>query len=160
MEIIMRILVVSDTHGRYQPLLDVVDKHPEAAMVLHCGDGEADLRRLMEAYPQKRIFGVCGNNDFYSELPLSDVVTANGVRIYMTHGHTLRGGIDKLMARAREANAQIALYGHTHVAKAFYEDGLYVLNPGSLSRPRAGGKSYGIIDITNAGIMTNVVPYR
>ena len=31
------------------------------------------------------------------------------------------------------------------------------MNPGSLSIPRQGGPTYGILDITSQGIMTNIV---
>lgn len=35
-----------------------------------------------------------------------------------------------------------------------YDDGLYVMNPGSL---RGAYATYGILDITEAGIVTNIV---
>ena len=56
---------------------------------------------------------------------------------------------------ARAKNADIALFGHTHRGLTRYEDGLYLMNPGSLTR--AGEHSYGIIDITDGGIFTNVI---
>ena len=58
------------------------------------------------------------------------------------------------MAAGRAREADIVLYGHTHIAYTGYEDGLYILNPGT-ARP-AGG-SYGMVDITPAGVVLNVV---
>lgn len=49
-------------------------------------------------------------------------------------------------------------FGHTHSALSMYEDGLYVLNPGSCGGYMA---SYGIIDITDKGeIITNTVAVK
>ncbi|MCI7805035.1 MAG: metallophosphoesterase family protein, partial [Oscillospiraceae bacterium] len=61
-------------------------------------------------------------------------------------------------AKARSMGADIALYGHTHERFCAYEDGLYIMNPGSTSCPRDGRKpSFGIIDVSPSGIMTNII---
>ncbi len=62
-----------------------------------------------------------------------------------------------MLLAARENNAQIAVFGHTHVAHCVYEQGVYLLNPGSASSPRAGRASYGIVDITPNGIVPFIV---
>jgi predicted phosphodiesterase len=60
------------------------------------------------------------------------------------------------VARANDCNA--VAFGHTHCRMVDYVDGLHIINPGSLSQPRDGkGCSYGWIDVTNAGIVGNVV---
>ena len=46
------------------------------------------------------------------------------------------------------------LYGHTHNAFTDYEEGLYMMNPGSLNGWQA---TYGTLDITPQGIVTNIV---
>ena len=58
------------------------------------------------------------------------------------------------LSAARGNGAQIALYGHTHEPMTDYQDGLYVMNPGALGGARG---SYGIIDLTPAGIVTNII---
>ena len=56
---------------------------------------------------------------------------------------------------AREEKANILLFGHTHQAMTDYDDGLYIMNPGSCSGYYA---TYGVIDITPKGdIVTNIV---
>lgn len=54
------------------------------------------------------------------------------------------------MKRARQEGADIVLYGHTHTGVTCYDDGLYIMNPGSI---RDG--HYGMIDIVPGGIMLN-----
>ena len=47
------------------------------------------------------------------------------------------------------------LFGHTHCALNEYDEGLYIMNPGSCN---GYGASYGYIDITEKGdIVTNIV---
>ena len=65
--------------------------------------------------------------------------------------------VQPLVCAARERKAQVALFGHTHHALEEYDDGLYLLNPGSLN---SWEPSYGTVDITPQGIVTNVVKLR
>ena len=79
-----------------------------------------------------------------------------GVKIFFTHGHLygVKSGEYNIVCAARERKAQVLLYGHTHNAFTDYEDGLYLMNPGSLSGWQA---TYGTLDLTEQGIVTNVV---
>ena len=58
---------------------------------------------------------------------------------------------------AKENNCDIALFGHTHIPKTVYEDGIHLVNPGSCSRAREGGPTYAVIDITDKGIMPIII---
>ena len=53
---------------------------------------------------------------------------------------------------AKENNCNIALFGHTHEKYYSYEDGLHLFNPGSIGSGY-GGASYGVINITDKGIL-------
>lgn len=156
----MRIIVVSDTHRAFRPFHDIVQKHREdAGLFLHLGDGEREVDEIKELYPDLPVRNVRGNCDMLSMAPVVDIFEAGGVRILMTHGHTLNVGADRsrLESMARESGCSIALYGHTHVADNHYADGLYTMNPGSPACPRAGRPSYGVIDIVQGGIMPFLV---
>ena len=37
---------------------------------------------------------------------------------------------------AKENDARIVFYGHTHIAKVDQKDGIYFINPGSIAQPR------------------------
>ena len=138
----MRILVVSDTHGDAYSLQQAVLAQPSARVVIHLGDG------------------VRGNCDFRADddLLYAREETIGGKRLFFTHGHLYQVKFDlyRAVTAAKERGADILLFGHTHQALTDYEDGLYMLNPGSLSH----GGTYGLIDITPAGVVLNIVKSR
>ncbi len=149
----MRIIVLSDSHGMPSRIMDAVERHSDADAVIFLGDGERDIEMLESYYSSvPNIIKVAGNCDFCSDLPFLRVVTLGGKKIYCTHGHCERVKYDtaELVCRARQENADIVLYGHTHTPVTSYDDGLYIMNPGSI---RDG--NYGIIDIVPGGIMLN-----
>ncbi len=156
----MRIVVISDTHRDFRTLRQIVEKHLEDAnLFIHLGDGEQDVDQLLGLYPELPIEMVRGNCDFASFLPDTDIVFAGNVKIFICHGHTMnvKSSLEPLVSQARKNGCRIALYGHTHRGDTHYDEGIYVMNPGSPSQPRDGSASYGIIDITPGGIMTFLV---
>lgn len=155
----MRILVVSDTHGRWTRLSQAILVQPTAELVIHLGDGENDVDNVRFEFPDKMITGVAGNCDFMSKLNGIEVMNIEGKRIFFTHGriYGVKYSCERIIEAARERNADICLFGHTHVPLNEYHDGLYLMNPGSLGEPRDGVPTYGIIDIVPEGIVTNIV---
>lgn len=156
----MRILVVSDTHGDLRTLMKAVNAQPSAEVIIHCGDGDEQVQYLKDTIKDKMIVGVRGNCDWCSSLPSKEILSVCGKRIFITHGHLYNAkvGLYNIMCAAREEKADILLFGHTHNAMTYYEDGLYVMNPGSCSGYMA---SYGYIDITDKGeIVTNTVTIK
>ena len=156
----MKILIVSDTHrqnGNLCKVLAMVGDYID--MLIHLGDVEEDVRRLRAIDPDLPIRNVRGNCDFGSRSKAVDILTLGKAKILFCHGHTMfvGAGTDTLEAAAREAGCCVALYGHTHISDCRYKDGLYLMNPGSPAQPRDGKKSYGIIDITDTGILPYVV---
>ena len=155
----MRLLVFSDSHGKSSAMEQVAWDHPEADALLHLGDCERDFEGVQILFPQKIIRMVRGNCDWFSQTPVVDMLTVAGKRILLAHGHTfqVKISLEDIMAEAKNRQADIVLFGHTHVPLVDYKDGIYVLNPGSISLPRAGAPTYGVVDITEAGIVTRVV---
>ena len=159
-DVTMRIVVFSDTHGIYHRLLTVFERtYRQTDCYLHLGDGIDEFKRLEQKFACKSFYSVRGNCDFGKLAPLERSITLDGVCIYMTHGHTLsvKAGLDRLKHTAVKQHASIALYGHTHKSFTAYCNGLYILNPGSLGQPRDRQPTYGTIDLTKAGIVTNIV---
>ncbi|MCI8497318.1 MAG: metallophosphoesterase [Clostridiales bacterium] len=158
----MRILVVSDTHRDAYVLQKAVNQQPGAQVVIHLGDGADEAEELSYRYPEKQVLFVRGNCDFASDAPAQGLIMLEGRRILYTHGHLyqVKFGEGALLEEAQRQKADIVLYGHTHHAVTAFTGGIYLMNPGSLGRPDEKGRSYGIIDITPSGIMTNIVPLR
>lgn len=152
----MRILVLSDSHGDGSALRRAILAQPKAEVVIHLGDGEAEFQQARAGFPEKMFLQVRGNCDWGSPLPVTGVFETDGVKVFYTHGHVygVKSGLYNAVCAAREQRAQVLLYGHTHNAFTSYDDGLHILNPGALSGWRA---SYGTLDITPQGIVTNVV---
>ncbi len=156
----MRIVVFSDSHNNYFALRDIARVQTEADVFIHLGDGEREFEYLCTNFPFKELFCVRGNGDFGSLSPTERVLNLGGKKIFITHGHTygVKRGLDDLKRRAREQEADIAMFGHTHLPYTAYEDGIHYLNPGSVSLPLRGAPSYGVVDITEAGIVISTKP--
>lgn len=139
----MKLLVFSDSHRSLRSMRDAVElERPD--YVIHLGDLEEDARLLGQEYPQLAVASVPGNCDGFVFSPLQKLVTYDGVRILMSHGHIwhVKGGYGAAIAAARKCNAHILLFGHTHTPYCEQlQDGLWVMNPGSI---RDSG-NYGII---------------
>lgn len=149
----LRILVVSDSHGGCYTLGRVLDKHTEVSAVIHLGDGASDIEEFLPAC-RSTVYQVAGNCDFCAAYPAEQEIRIGGVPLFFTHGHGygVKHGLGRLEAEARRRGVKLAMFGHTHEPLSRYEDGLYLLNPGSLRF----GSSYAIVDITSSGIAVNI----
>lgn len=137
----MKILIVSDTHGREQNLDRVLEEVGKFDFFIHLGDvedGEDYIRAVIGNVP---LAMVAGNNDFFTDLSGEAVFSLGNYRVMVTHGHYyyVSRGHDYLAKAAREKGADIVMYGHTHRPCLKQREGLTILNPGSLSLPRQKG---------------------
>ena len=145
----MKILVISDTHDRREPmelLLSTKDAK-DADWIIHCGDIGYDDDWLRNAF-YGAVTIVSGNCDFGSDLPRETVVERDGTQFFITHGHRyLMGGLDRLGYRAEELGCSVVLFGHTHSPLVTEEGGILFVNPGSLALPRQANrrKTYAVI---------------
>ena len=156
----MRIIVISDSHGRTGVIDKILSAQPDAKHVFFLGDKLSDIEDFEFLYPDKKFYSVCGNCDFGSFAPSVGIENIGKAKILYTHGHTygVKYGISKLKEAAKQNGYNIVLYGHTHVSNTLYEDGIWFVNPGSCSQPRDGsGASYAVIDIEENGIMPNII---
>lgn len=156
----MKILVVSDTHGRWGALYNVVQAHPDAEIVIHLGDGCADLEHIRPSFPDRKMVCVAGNCDIMAvqSVPSSSIVSVEGMDIFITHGHNYRvkTGLSLLQQAAQARGAKICLYGHTHIPDNDVRGGLYIMNPGSIGNPRRGIPTCGIIDISAGKVSMHI----
>lgn len=151
----MRIVVVSDSHKDYYSLQQAVISQPTADVVVFCGDGDEDIDTLAMAVPNKTIIAVRGNCDWCSEKRYSEEITLEGKKLFITHGHLfgVKSNYSQIINQAHLLEADILLFGHTHVPYTNYDNGMYIMNPGSIGYTG----TYGIVDITKSGIITNII---
>lgn len=152
----MKILVVSDTHGDPGNLETVVRiLGSRLNLLIHLGDGIRDLEHLLRTLAVSvPCMPVKGNMDSDARLPPSRVIQAGRHLLYISHGHAAlaSGSPLPMILAAREAGASACLFGHTHVPYKSFEEGLLVLNPGSLSRPRGGwGPTFALLTVPDNG---------
>lgn len=150
----MKILIVSDSHGRSYYLERAILNVSPMDYIIHLGDIEGEEDYLREIAPCP-VYIVAGNNDFFSREPKEDIIQLGKYRILLTHGHrqNVYAGCGTLKAMARENHASIVMYGHTHIPKVELSDDIWVVNPGSISLPRQEGRkpSYVVMEIDRDG---------
>ncbi len=126
----------------------------QPAQVVHLGDHYDDGEALLQENPHIHFHQVPGNCDRYrcsTDQPLILCYDIAGVRTYMTHGHLhgVKSGTERILQEARNNEARLVLYGHTHRAECFCYDGMWVMNPGSCG---SGEGTAGIIEICDGEI--------
>lgn len=149
------VLIVSDTHGRVTRLNELIAYRQkllskgEVLNLIFLGDGLKDLFVCKE-YDNIITHTVRGNCDigvlfspYGEEIPFYRVIILGNYRVFIAHGHTFSVNYerDELCRAAAAENADIVLFGHTHVPTLEYiEKGsirgvdkeLVLFNPGSL----------------------------
>ncbi|MBS6194726.1 MAG: metallophosphoesterase [Clostridiales bacterium] len=142
----MKILVVSDTHGRCSELMRVLQKVKPIDALIHCGDveGEENYIRQIAECP---CYIVRGNNDFFSDLEREEIFSLGNYKIMVTHGHLYGVSIDTSMLEeeAVSRGVQVVMFGHTHRPFLEQKENITLLNPGSLSYPRQSGRKPGFL---------------
>ncbi|MFP4698592.1 MAG: metallophosphoesterase [Eubacteriales bacterium] len=144
----MKILVISDTHGKLNRVEKVLKTITDIDRIIHLGDLEKDAKELELTKPYI-IDYIPGNCDFYSNTSRDKIISFGEHKIWLTHGHqyNVKWEYETIMKMAIQKKANIILFGHTHIPYLKQESKLVLMNPGSLSQPRGGFRpSYGIID--------------
>ena len=175
----LRILVLSDSHGAKDILLQIIKKNlNDLDAIIFCGDGIYDFFSAIEAIKfdwhlkknlPKVIAFVKGNNDpghiitekeNAIEVPSKVLLKAGARTILVTHGHSegVYYDFSRLEANAEIFGANAVLFGHTHVPSEFMGK-TYLMNPGSISCPRHKSfPGFAILEILGPNI--NSIFYR
>ncbi|MCX7843694.1 MAG: metallophosphoesterase [Clostridia bacterium] len=152
----MKILVISDTHGETDKAEEVVRKHNDIDLIIHLGDYFRDAQKIASEFPHIPVEYIYGNSDFMiGDVPSEKLLEYEGKRIFITHGHrySVKWDYEKLHRKAIETEADILMFGHTHISELIRAENYLILNPGSISDSRGEtGESYAIVEIKE-GIM-------
>ena len=147
----MRILVLSDSHGAVSNMTRCVElSQPDA--ILHLGDCVRDADALRRQFPAIPMETVPGNCDFGSTDEPERLIELGGKRLYLLHGHTrgVKYDLQRAIYAAKEAGADVLLFGHTHRPLVDYDGTLHVMNPGTCGR--GGLITYGIVTISGGAV--------
>jgi putative phosphoesterase len=158
----MNYLIFSDAHGDRKEFDFILDKYkndPQIKAIFYNGDSQFKSSDL--AF--ENIFSVVGNMDLYEKFNDENVYFSNvdNLTFYQTHGHLTRAdyGLDTMYEKAIENNAQVVLYGHTHVVDATEYKNIIFINPGSIAYPKgenaALGGTYAILEVTEKEYIIN-----
>ena len=133
----MKICVFSDSHG-YEGNMTAAIGLEDPAMIFFLGDGEREIEDICRLFPGLPAVAVSGNCDLRASLGISETYEAGGIRIFATHGHMYNvkyeWELETLTAAALRAGADVALFGHTHRQHLSENNGLLIVNPGSIGR--------------------------
>jgi putative phosphoesterase len=149
-----QILVISDSHGNIAALTTVLEWVRSEGLAcqaaIFLGDGYEDLA------PASRQAGfvlpwhsVRGNGDYHFSIPDNLTLEISSRKLFLSHGHRyhVRENNATIAAIARNAGAEAALFGHTHIPHCTTNDGIFLLNPGSISRPRSNaGCTFAVLE--------------
>jgi putative phosphoesterase len=133
---IMKIVVASDSH-RDTEILDKIASLTNADVYLHAGDSALPAELI------RPFISVRGNCDSYP-YEISRFIECGDLKIYITHGHLFSK--KRIVKNAKANGCHIAIFGHTHVPEIEEVEGIYLINPGSVSFPR-GSKVKTYIEI-------------
>lgn len=130
----LKILSVSDTHGRNERWEKVIKKElPD--LVLHSGD-HCTSENIMNLYAN---YWVAGNNDYIgNEI---EIFKIEDLKFILLHGHQANRSNyeiwkNKLSEFAKPYNPDVLIYGHSHIQDVDEINGIKMINPGSLELPR------------------------
>ena len=150
----MRILIVSDTHGKNGNLEKVLRLVAPLDLMFHLGDLEGS-EGYIESITPCPVHMVSGNNDFFTSVPAEKIVTLGKHKIFMTHGHRygVSFGTLQLKEAARAYGCDMVFFGHTHKPLIDLDDDVIAINPGSISYPRQENKrpSYILLEVDDCG---------
>lgn len=148
-----KICVFSDSHGYLDHMLGAISQEAPD-YVIFLGDGERDICRAEKQFPSIGFLRVCGNCDRHSNAPLVLNTVIAGKKIFAVHGHHYKVKYDSsystLRYAALEADADIVLFGHTHMPYYDRNLGMDIMNPGSISCMNP--PTYGVIMIESGNV--------
>jgi putative phosphoesterase len=156
-----RLLITADVHGSYATWMTLKSLlEPEDILVV-AGDlfdtrygrwGSPDfqpnhIRENLEEMKNQvyYIYGNCDEPSFYPGQSHGLEFQFMGLNIFLHHGHTHLNGIFPRL--------NLIIQGHTHLASLEKRHHTFFLNPGSLTCPRNGLYTYGIVKNNKIQIM-------
>ena len=141
----MKVLVVTDSHGRLDYLMEMYERE-KPDIVISAGDYSEDVEELSYVYEDSKYYIVRGNCDYMDRNNEDNLeIDLGEKKVFITHGHLygVKTSYDYLRMEAKGRECDLCIFGHTHIP-FLEEDTPTLFNPGA-----AKDKVYGIIRIKN-----------
>ena len=130
----MRIGVISDTHGHFDP--QVAEVFAGVDHILHAGD-VGSLEVLAELRLLAPVTAVLGNVDYWEMgLRLTECIELGGRKFLLHHIVNPRHLGDELRTSLAEHQPQVVVFGHSHIPSQQNLGGVLFLNPGYAGKLR------------------------
>lgn len=152
-----RLLIFSDTHHSINSCIKIIEETKPLSAVIHAGDCVEDAEDLKSIFPNIPIHYVKGNNDYFSSAPNSLCVNCGSKKIFIVHGHEQRvkyePSLSSLIRAGEEREADLVVFGHTHMPCTEYHGKMTIINPGSVTY----SGTYAIAEIDGDVIKTRII---
>lgn len=155
----MRIFVISDTHGRIDQAIETYKTLDDIDLIVHLGDHWSDARRMKEQL-NVPLIGVKGNMDGSFSKDGYHILETEFGKIFLAHGHmeNVKQSYENILYKAESLHCKAAFFGHTHIPLFCQAEGIYLLNPGSLSLPTGGRMgSYAVATATENSLDASIL---
>jgi hypothetical protein len=117
--------VISDTHGLLRP--EALAALQGSDYIIHAGDiGDPRiLDELAGVAPLTAVRGNVDHGEWAQNIPATNLLEIRGVSIYVLHI------VEELDLKPEAAKFAAVIYGHSHVPKQEWNNGVLYFNPGS-----------------------------
>lgn len=153
----MLIAAVADTHGQTEAIIACLAPiKPDH--LLFAGDFYRDGRTIASLLKLEATI-VTGNCDLSFGHRQEQVVNLQNHRFLLIHGHQygVKNNLNRLYYYARELQVEAVVFGHTHQPFCERVGDIWMINPGSPSRPRfLSQASYALIEVNQEKIKPTI----
>jgi uncharacterized protein len=117
--------VISDTHGLLRP--DALAALQGSDYIIHAGDiGDPQiLDKLVAIAPLTAVRGNVDHGAWTRKIPATNVLEVGEISMYVLHN------LQELDLRPEAGKFAVVVYGHSHVPKQEWKNGVLYFNPGS-----------------------------
>jgi len=144
--------VISDTHGLLRP--EAVAALRGSQYIIHAGDiGDPQiLDQLAAIAPLTAVRGNVDHGAWAEKIPATNVLEVEEVSLYVLHS------LEELDLKPEAAKFSAVIYGHSHVPKQEWKNGVLFFNPGSAGPRRFKlPVSVGRLLLTNGKVESQII---
>lgn len=145
-------IITSDIHSLWDKTAKLLQKE-EYDVSINLGDSEMPEEIIKMHFD----YYVGGNCDFNYSVE-EKVIQIEGITLALCHGHTrgiyVQDTYQEAINFGKEMKSSIVLHGHSHKLRHVKGEGIDIICPGSINRPRTDfGPSYAILTLDKGEII-------